>query len=99
MKRFAELAAAGREALLTNDVDRLKTLIDTNFDTRRGIYRLPDWQVQMIETARACGASAKFAGSGGAIIGTYDGEAMFQRLQGQLAQRGSQVIRPQIYPE
>ena len=99
MKRFAELAAAGREALLTDDVDRLKTLIDANFDTRRGIYRLPDWQVQMIETARACGASAKFAGSGGAIIGTYDGEAMFQRLQGQLAQRGSQVIRPQIYPE
>ena len=31
----------------------------------------------MVETARRCGASAKFAGSGGAILGTYDGEAMF----------------------
>jgi glucuronokinase len=69
-------------------------LIDRNFDTRRGIYRIPGWQVQMVEAARACGASAKFAGSGGAIVGTYDGEEMFERVRGSLAAIGSRTIKP-----
>ena len=97
MLTFADLAAAGREALLNHDLDQLKRLIDQNFDTRRGIYRLADWQLQMIETARACGASAKFAGSGGAIIGTYEGQAMFDQLGEALSPIGSRVIKPQIY--
>lgn len=98
MKRFADLAAEGRTALLNGDVARLSELIDANFDTRRSVYRLPGWQVQMVETARQCGASAKFAGSGGAIIGTYEGEDMFQRLRTELAAIGTRVIKPQIYP-
>ena len=61
------------------DADRLGQLMDENFDTRRSIYNLSPWQVQMVETARRCGASAKFAGSGGAIIGTYRDEAMFEQ--------------------
>ncbi|MBN1655506.1 MAG: GHMP kinase [Deltaproteobacteria bacterium] len=97
MRHFAALAAEGREALIKGDIARLKTLIDDNFDTRRSICRLPDWQVQMVETARRCGASAKFAGSGGAIIGTYDGEEMYERLRSELTRIGSRVIKPQIY--
>ena len=96
MDRFAGLAARGREALLDSDEKRLSQLIDQNFDIRRGLYTLPDWQVQMVETARACGASAKFAGSGGAIIGTYTDEAMFERLQRRMAEIGSQTIKPMI---
>jgi len=69
-------------------------LIDENFDTRRQIYRLPAWQVQMVETARTCGASAKFAGSGGAIIGVYKDQVMYQKLCAQMAQIGSEVITP-----
>ena len=96
MKHFAELAASGHEALLSNDHQRLGELIDENFDTRRGIYSLAPWQIQMVETARRCGASAKFAGSGGAIIGTYQGEAMYEELCAQLSAIGSRVIKPQI---
>jgi glucuronokinase len=98
MRHFADLAAEGRDALLENDIARLNALIDENFDTRRSICRLPDWQIQMVETARGCGASAKFAGSGGAIIGTYEGEEMFEQLRAELARIGSRVIKPQIYP-
>ena len=94
MQRFADLAQEGRKALLAGDVNRLGTLIDENFDTRRQLYRLPEWQVRMVETARACGASAKFAGSGGAIIGIYKDQAMYQKLYSQMAQIGSQVITP-----
>jgi glucuronokinase len=96
MSCFAELAASGREALLAGDGERLARLIDANFDTRRRIYQLPPWQVEMVETARRCGASAKFAGSGGAIIGTCESEAMFEEVRASLAAIGSLTIRPQI---
>jgi len=96
MQRFAEIADEGREALMEKDYERLEALIDENFDTRRQIYRLPEWQIQMVETARECGASAKFAGSGGAIIGFYKDQATYQRLCDQLAQIGSEVITPQL---
>jgi glucuronokinase len=96
MACFAQLAADGREALLARHVTRLAELIDRNFDTRRRIYRIPPWQAAMVDTARACGASAKFAGSGGAIVGTYDGDAMFARVRASLAAIGSRTVRPQV---
>jgi glucuronokinase len=96
MKHFAELAARGREVLLRQDTKRLAQLIDENFNTRRSIYNLAPWQIQMVEVARKCGASAKFAGSGGAIIGTYDDEAMYRELCATLTAIGSRVIKPQI---
>jgi glucuronokinase len=94
MRHFAELAEEGQKALLAGDVERLGMLIDDNFDARRQLYRLPAWQIQMVETARTCGASAKFAGSGGAIIGIYKDQAMYQKLCTQMAQIGSEVITP-----
>ena len=94
MTCLAGLAAQGREALLARDTGRLARLIDANFDTRRSIYRLPAWQIDMVETARGCGASAKFAGSGGAIVGTYDTDATFEQVSRRLAAIGSRTIPP-----
>ncbi len=96
MQHFARLTTQGYEALRNGDRDRLATLIDENFDTRQKIFNLAPWQVQMIETARRCGATAKFAGSGGAIIGTYQDETMFEALCANLAEIGSRTIKPQI---
>ena len=96
MQRVAELAASARQALLDRDVNSLARLIDENFDVRRAIFRLPAWQVQMIDTARACGASANFAGSGGAIVGTYEGDATFAALRRALEAAGCSVIRPLV---
>ncbi|HEX7594510.1 MAG TPA: GHMP kinase [Anaerolineae bacterium] len=98
MKHFAELAAAGRAALFEHDDARLARLMDENFDTRRRIFNLAPWQVEMVEVARRCGASAKFAGSGGAIVGTYRDEAMFEDLREHLAAIGSHTIKPQMCP-
>lgn len=99
MKHFADIAAEGREALLDRDVARLSLLIDENFDTRRSISNLPPWQMEMVETARRCGASAKFAGSGGAIVGVYQGEEMLQALQKEMTGLGCRVILPVIREE
>jgi glucuronokinase len=96
MRQFARLAAQARTAILEGDVARLGTLMNENFDLRRTIYDLPAWQVQMIETARACGASAKFAGSGGAIIGICRDDAMFETLRARLGEIGSRTIRPRV---
>jgi glucuronokinase len=97
MKRFAGLAAAAKEALAAGDDSTLAQLIDANFDVRRSICRLPSGQVEMIERARRAGASAKFAGSGGAIIGTFPDEAVFSRLQRDLGEIGCRVIKPIIF--
>ena len=92
----AQLAAEAREALVKGDHERLAKLMDENFNTRRSIYNLPPGQVEMVELARSCGASAKFAGSGGAIIGTYHEEKMFEQLQRKLAAIGCHTIKPQV---
>ncbi|NQU12236.1 GHMP kinase, partial [bacterium] len=60
------------------------------------IYRLPAWQVAMVETARRCGASAKFAGSGGAIVGLYRDEKMYGELKKALAAIDCRTMKPQV---
>ncbi|MBE0543302.1 MAG: GHMP kinase [Verrucomicrobia bacterium] len=96
MRLLAEITKLGREALLKADHGRLAKLMDDNFEIRRSIYNLPAWQVRMVETARQCGASANFAGSGGAIIGRYQDEAMFEELCARMVAIGSRVVKPQI---
>lgn len=96
MRQFARLAELGRDALRSGDVERLSELIDENFDTRHSICRLPQSQVAMVQAARRAGASAKFCGSGGAIIGTYGDEAAYDRLCGELGKLNCQVLKPRI---
>ena len=50
----------------------------------------------MVELARSVGASAKFTGSGGAIIGTYRDNVMFKRLSQLLREHDIEVIKPRI---
>ena len=98
MQHFAELAACARKVLLSGDAERLAMLIDENFDTRRSLYNLPTWQIAMVESARRCGASSKFAGSGGAIVGTYRDERMFEELRAALREIGCHTIKPWVLP-
>ena len=95
MERFAELTVDARAAIEAGDSDRLGRLIDANFDLRRSICRLPAEQIEMVECARAAGATAKFAGSGGAIIGTC-GEKTYEQLQRDLSKINCRVIRPMV---
>lgn len=96
MKTWASYAEEGRRALSNGDRARLHRLIDANFDLRARIYKLDPGNMEMIRLARSTGASANFAGSGGAIVGLYEGEAMFSRLVSTLKSAGITVIKPQI---
>ena len=74
-------------------------LLNRNFDLRKSVYRISEGNLAMIEAARDAGASAKFTGSGGAIVGVYEGEEMFERLTTNLAPLGVKIFKPTIEPE
>lgn len=96
MKGFAEIAQLGRDALVAGDTDALPGLVDANFDLRASIFEIAGEDEAMVRSARSCGASAKFAGSGGAIVGTFRDEDMFESLRRTLGSSGCEVVKPRI---
>ncbi len=96
LAEIADVAEQGKEALSQKDYERLNKLIDTNFDLRRKIMKISESNMEMVMTARKCGASAKFSGSGGAIIGMYEDDEMLRRLIVNLQKVNARVIKPII---
>ena len=96
MQRFAGLAQQVKDSIAASDFDKMGQAIDDNFDLRRSICQLATGHIEMVETARGTGATAKYSGSGGAIIGTYADDQMFQRLTDAMAAIGCQVVKPKI---
>lgn len=98
MYQWANLAQRVRDMLLEKRGHEIGPLLNENFDLRRRLYKLSQGNIDMVEAARDCGASAKFTGSGGAIVGTYADEAMFQKLKACLEPMSVAVIKPQVLP-
>src|ERR1700688_3979251 len=96
METWAGYAAEGRECLLQRRYDRLNELINANFDLRARIYQIDKGNLEMVHTARQAGATSNFAGSGGAIVGTYADEDMLERLRERMKSIGVEVIKPKI---
>jgi len=96
LQQIAGLAEAGKQVLEQGDVKRLHELMDENFNLRSRIMKISDSNFEMISTARRCGAAAKFAGSGGTIIGVYHGEDMYPELESSLGKIGVKVLKPEI---
>jgi len=94
LKSLAELAEAGFSALKQGDWNKFFNLMNLNFDLRSKIMFISEANKELIQTARRCGASAKFAGSGGSIIGMYKGEDMFDVLVSEMGKIHAEVIHP-----
>ncbi|MBN1516697.1 GHMP kinase [Candidatus Sumerlaeota bacterium] len=99
MQEFARLATEARQCLLDGRPEQLGPLMDANFDLRRKIMKVSPENLKMVETARKCGASAKFCGSGGAIVGVCPDDKTFNKLTTTLGRLGCTVIRPRILPD
>eukprot|EP00123_Amoebidium_parasiticum_P016157 comp23312_c2_seq2/m.38315 comp23312_c2_seq2/g.38315 ORF comp23312_c2_seq2/g.38315 comp23312_c2_seq2/m.38315 type:complete len:410 (-) comp23312_c2_seq2:157-1386(-) len=72
MKVFVDLTYKAKQALLDGDWSTLKDLMDLNFNQRLKLYgpeALGKRNLDMISIARKHGSSAKFPGSGNAVIG------------------------------
>lgn len=96
MKYWADLAVEVRHYLVNRQLDRIPDLLNRNFDKRRELYKISEGNLRMVEAARSVGASAKFTGSGGAIVGTYRDDAMYDALVAKLEPMGIKVFKPGI---
>lgn len=96
LRQIANQAEKGKQALFQKDWDTFFDLMNENFDLRRKIMQINDSNTELIQTARDCGASAKFAGSGGSIIGMYKDENMYSNLVEILEKIGAIVVKPEI---
>lgn len=96
MKEFADIAQKGRDAIVAGRLDLIPELVNANFDLRDRIFNVSEENRQMVMVARQAGASAKFAGSGGAIVGTFEDEAQYDILVKNLAKIGCRTFIPKI---
>jgi glycosyltransferase involved in cell wall biosynthesis len=62
--------------------------MDGSFDERAGLLELDPSHVAMVEAFRACGGSANYTGSGGAVVGACPDPAGRAELAGALAALG-----------
>jgi len=96
METWAGLADQVKAALLSGNTEAIGELLNANFDLRRSVYKIHSDNIKMVEAARSTGASAKFTGSGGAIVGTYKDDPMFANLKNALEPLGIAVLKPNI---
>lgn len=98
MEEWASLTDRVLDALRTGTYEKIPALLNRNFDLRCEVCAdaVSEKNRRMVLLARETGASAKFTGSGGAIIGTYEDETMFQALLHRLGEYSINVIKPEI---
>lgn len=97
INEMANLAEAGKEAISKQDEKALHELMNKNFDLRCKIMNISNSNKELIATARRCGASAKFTGSGGSIIGVYRDDEVLNKLVVELKKINARVIKPYIF--
>jgi glucuronokinase len=95
MALLAGHARAARDALLAGDRSAFAAAVDASFDERQALLELDPRHVAMVHAARAAGASANYAGSGGAIVGTLP-SAGFEPVASALNALGCEVIVPTV---
>src|ERR1035437_6998890 len=78
MQTYRQLTDAGRIAIMKSDWEELGRIVNANYELRRTIMNIAPENQRMIDVAREAGASAKFAGSGGAVVGVCKDGAPYQ---------------------
>jgi mevalonate kinase len=96
LEEIADCAKEGKNVIENKDYKRLSQLMNMNFDLRKKIMNISKENMEMVNIARQCGASAKFAGSGGSIIGTYEDDDMLTKLIIELKKINVRVVKPFI---
>lgn len=99
IEEWRQLTDEAKEALEHRDYERLEKLMNRNFDLRRkvlGDTALGRENLEMIEIGRNLGAPTQFPGSGGAIIGIYQDDEHFRKLQQAYKERGYICVRVEI---
>lgn len=98
MAEIASLADIAREMMEGRHHDGLAEVINRNFDLRAQIFPIRDEDMAMVRAARGTGASCKFCGSGGAVVGSFKDDEMLSRLRTAMQKAGYEFIVPQVAP-
>lgn len=96
LAEIADLAEKGKDLIKSGDLKSMDGLINRNFDLRCKIMNISDRNLELVEVARSVGASAKFAGSGGSIVGFYHDEDTLNRLIVEMRKIKARVIKPYL---
>ncbi|MBI4891293.1 MAG: GHMP kinase [Acidobacteria bacterium] len=99
IRRWATLARDVRDLLAQGRGAEIGPMLNEAFDLRASLVRISPGNLELVQRGRDLGASTQFSGSGGAIIGVYDGDPdRLARLRASYQQMGAQLIVPQILP-
>jgi glucuronokinase len=97
IQRWAELAQQARDLIVAGRGREIGPLMDANFDLRASLISISPGNRALVATGRTLGAAVKFAGSGGAVVGCYDGDPeRLRRLAAAYKELGATLIIPQI---
>ena len=96
IRELADVAEAGKQAIINKDYKTLNELINHNFDLRCKIMNISESNMELVRIARASGVSAKFSGSGGAIVGMYPDDETLSKLVVNLRKINARVIKPYV---
>ncbi len=96
IRDLGDVAVEGKQAIINRDYKTLNQLIDYNFDLRCKIMNISESNMEFVRIARASGVSAKFSGSGGAIIGMYPDDDTLSKLVVNLKKINARVIKPYV---
>lgn len=96
MEEWSSLSSRMISALESENINEIPALINRNYDLREKLLNVKKEYAIMVKIARKTGASAKFTGSGGAIIGTYEDETMYQVMKIKFKKYGMDIIKPKI---
>lgn len=97
MTKYRDITTRAKEALMAGDWEKLGAASNEGFDLRTTFMQIAPENMRMITTARSTGASAAFAGSGGAIVGVYKDGPQYQALADAMAKIGCVTFRPLIF--
>lgn len=99
IRRWAAMAQDVRGLLLGRRGSEIGPLLNEAFDLRASLIRISPGNLELIQRGRDLGAFTQFSGSGGAIVGVYDGDPeRLERLRASYAQMGAHLVVPQILP-
>jgi glucuronokinase len=97
MGRWAQIAQKARDLIHAGRADEIRPLVDENFDLRASLIRISEGNRKLVQAGRRLGAAVNFAGSGGAVTGTWDGDPQrLLALERGYAELGARLIRPEI---
>ena len=96
IESWKNLTVKFRNALEADDMKVMNDCINSNFDIRNKLVSLHPKQVELVMLARKSGASAKFCGSGGAIIGMYEDQKVLERMKTSFTKAAVNILLPNI---